>query len=272
MKRTRRSGQWFDSALYGPVALSAGWVPPLRYALRRDRVLALLQRLGPADVIEVGCGAGALLDELSRNGFRAKGLETSARARRVAASLAGDTGGSQQIVGVADPTWRGSADIVMAFDVLEHIEDDTAELGRWLDWLRPGGHVLISVPAHRRRWGAGDEWAGHHRRYDRSDVMRLVEQNGLRIEHMECYGFPLANLTEILGQRTYRRLIRERSPSLSLADASADSGVEREDYGRLFSLMDSPPGRVLFRIALAAQRMCKSTDWGSGFLLVARRK
>src|SRR3546814_16202134 len=81
--------------------------------------------------------------------------------------------------------------------------------------LAPNGKMILSVPAHRSRWGAGDVWAGHYRRYDRNDVEQLLVSCGMEVEHLECYGFPLANATELLGNIAYRRMIDRKSTRLN---------------------------------------------------------
>lgn len=264
---------WFRSPLFGLVAPSLGWAPPLRYLLRRERVLKLLRPLAPCRLLEVGCGAGALLDELAYKGHAATGLETSPRAFALARAIASATGGSQTLAMQPESSWEEAGfDLVCAFDVLEHIADDAGALSLWLGWLRPGGLVCLSVPAHRSRWGAGDEWAGHHRRYDRRDLVGLLDSHRLEVQHLECYGFPLANLTEWLGSRTYRRLMDERQRDVSSAEASAESGVERTDYLRLFRRMDTLPGRLALRCNFVLQSLAAGTDLGSGYLVLASRK
>lgn len=262
---------WFRSPLFGLVAPSLGWAPPLRYLLRRERVMKLLGPLAPCRLLEVGCGGGALLDEFASKGHASTGLETSPRAVALARAIAAATGGQQTLAAQPGPDWTGAFDLVCAFDVLEHVADDSAALGQWLDWLRPDGLVCLSVPAHRSRWGAGDEWAGHHRRYDRRDLVDLLAAHRLEIQHLECYGFPLANLTEWLGSRTYRRLMDERQRTVTSAEASAESGVERTDYLRLFRRMDTMAGRLALRANFALQSLAARTDLGSGYLVLARR-
>lgn len=259
------------SALFGLVAPSLGWAPPLRYLLRRARILRLMARIAADDTVEVGCGAGALLDDMSCLGFRAVGLEMSPRALAIAQALAKHGGGSQTIVDRADPAWAESKGLVCSFDVLEHIENDRQAVAEWVSWLRPGGWLMLSVPAHRRRWDAGDEWAGHWRRYDREDLVNLLRTSGLSIAHLECYGFPLANLTEWVGARTYRKRLAERAITITRGEASAHSGIERAEVMRLFRYLDTVFGRAALRFCIWLQAVTARTDWGSGYLVLARR-
>ena len=258
------------SDLFGVIAPELGWVPPIRFLLRRDRILRLLAGRGRGQMVEVGCGAGALLHELAEHAAIATGLETSVRAQGVASAIARQGHGKQRITSEPEPAWEKSCDLVCSFDVLEHIQDDRAALESWLGWLKPGAELCLSVPAHRKRWGSGDEWAGHWRRYDRQDLINLLEAQGLVIEHLECYGFPLANLTEWQGNRSYRKLLQQRGDS-SKAEATGESGVERSHYMRLFKVMDTLVGRLGLRIALFLQSWAASTDWGSGYLVLAKK-
>lgn len=260
-----------ESRLFGVVATGIGWVPPVRYLLRRARILRLLAKTSPGSLVEVGCGAGALLHELARRHLQAFGLETSPRARAMATEIARIGGGKQVILSEQPPEWGHGHDLVCSFDVLEHIEDDDEVIGLWSSWLKPGGRLCVSVPAHRRRWGAGDEWAGHWRRYDRRDLEQVLERHGLVIEYFECYGFPLANLTEWWGDRFYRRLLKQRGDTHSRAEATASSGIDRSEYLRAFGKMNSLPGRLGLRIAMWLQAATRGTDWGSGYLVLARK-
>lgn len=256
---------------WGPFDADAGWVPSLRYLLRRARILALVGELPRGRVLEVGCGSGALLLELSAMGFSCTGLETSAPARAIARRLAeGHRQAVPEIVSESVADWEGSFDLVAALDVLEHIAHDRAALAQWLRWLREGGRLLLSVPAHSRRWSAGDEWAGHYRRYDRAHLRTLIANMGLVIEHFECYGFPFANLTEAVGIPYYRLAMRRRK-SLSTDLASSLSGIERKPWLKLHGLLRSSLGKATVQTALVLQNRFLSTDWGSGYLLLARK-
>ncbi len=256
--------------LLGIVAPDVGWVPPLRYLLRRARVLSALDEVPATRVLEVGCGAGALLCELAARGLDVVGLETSAQAAALARRLALHCGSAHQVTSDSDASWCRRFDVVCSFDVLEHIEDDAAALREWHGWLGEGGVLLLSVPAHQKRWGSGDVWAGHWRRYDRSFLVRRVEEAGFRVDRIECYGFPLANLTEWVGNFVYRRMLI-RDGAAPRDAATAKSGIDRRHYLRLGGLLNSLPGRAMLCSALTLQYWARNTDWGSGYLVLARK-
>lgn len=257
--------------MFGVVAPALGWVPPLRYLLRRKRVLRLVKRFAPGKLLEVGCGAGALLIDLSQLGHECIGLETSPRAFEIARALAAGSRQKREITTTAGDDWGQRFDTVCAFDVLEHINEDRAALEQWVAWTKPGGNVLLSVPAHSRRWGAGDVWAGHYRRYDRAPLVSLLTNAGLQIKHIESYGFPLANLTEWVGEYMYARQLKQ-GEVLDRDKATAESGIQRDTYVRYFTWIESFPGRLAVRAAYAAQSVASRSDVGSGFIVWATRR
>lgn len=212
-----------------------------------------------------------MLAEFSAQGHDAIGLESSPRALSVARRVAAAIDCKYRLQDAPDAGWVGTIDMVCAFDVLEHIEEDSVALDQWAAWLRPGGVLCLSVPAHRRRWSAGDEWAGHYRRYDRSDLLEILRQKGMRIEHFECYGFPLANLTEWLGIRTYRRLLAGRAKTLGKKEATAGSGVDQRQSMRVFRWIDTWLGRLALRASFLLQSLFSQTNLGSGYLVLARK-
>lgn len=256
---------------FGVLAPDLGWVPPLRYLLRRRRVLALLKNMSCQSLLEIGCGAGALLVDLSRKGFHCVGLETSPLALEMATNISSASGVGHDVLSCPDANWGDTFDTVCAFDVLEHIDDDVTALSNWISWIKPGGSILLSVPAHSSRFGAGDVWAGHYRRYDRESLLQLVVDQGMRIHHVECYGFPLANLTEILGERTYRKLIKQRGETVDKNAASAESGIERSVYMKQFHLINSIPGKLALHLCFFAQWLMRHTNFGSGYLVLATK-
>jgi SAM-dependent methyltransferase len=78
-------------------------------------------------------------------------------------------------------------DAVVYINVLEHIEHDGAELALATSLLRPGGRVLIVVPAHQWLYAKVDRLTGHFRRYSKKSLLAVTRDNGLRIESMRYF-------------------------------------------------------------------------------------
>jgi SAM-dependent methyltransferase len=87
-------------------------------------------------------------------------------------------------------------DLVCAFEVLEHIRDDGAALREWRERIRPGGSLMVSVPAHATRYDAWDRLAGHFRRYDPVVLANALTASGFSDVQVRCYGMPLGFMLE----------------------------------------------------------------------------
>jgi SAM-dependent methyltransferase len=115
-------------------------------------------------------------------------------------------------------------DLVCAFEVLEHIEDDAAAVKEWLTRVRPGGWLLLSVPADQHRYNAFDKLVGHFRRYDPAMMEELLTSCGLTDVSVRRYGYPLNSVTEaarvMVGKR---RLARASTAATSVSERTAGS-------------------------------------------------
>jgi len=94
-------------------------------------------------------------------------------------------------------------DVVAAFDVVEHCEDDTVAVSELARVLAPGGRMMLSVPAYQWAWSDHDVLAGHHRRYTTRRLDRLVEGAGLTVAR-STYAFA-AVFPLFLAERAHRR-------------------------------------------------------------------
>ena len=129
-------------------------------------------------VVEIGAGQGAVGTRLALR-YDYVGVEPDpVSCARLQERLALAGRGEGVCGGVAALDGRRSFDLVCAFEVLEHIEDDVAALVEWQEYLRPGGWLLVSVPARPAHFDVADELAGHYRRYAPEDVRRLVVERG----------------------------------------------------------------------------------------------
>jgi len=256
----------------GPAAPDLGWVPAPRYLMRRARILRQLDTLEPGRLLEVGPGAGMLLIEAARRGFQCQALEVSIEARTLAEKVIALSGQHIPVLAAADVNWKESFNALFAFDVLEHIEHDRQALMQWHDWLRPNGTLLLSVPAHMRMWTAGDEWAGHFRRYERKPLLQLLRETGFTPEICECYGFPLTNLGERLSARVYaKRIHRDAGMDSDRKRNNDRSGTDRGPHLKLYPLLSSLPGKLALRTFFGMQHFFVGSDLGSGYLVKARR-
>lgn len=268
--------------LFGLAAPQHGWVPSPSYLLRRARITEYLDRIPSGSVLEVGCGAGGLIADFLERGWRCCAVDDSPSALKILQDLYGSDSRvtvSSSLLSSNDEQ-EEAFDLIAAFEVLEHIEYDEAALRSWLRRLKENGLVLLSVPAHRSRWSAADEWAGHFRRYDRADIENLLAACGLQVLELECYGFPLGNVVEPL--RAWLKWKTTPAPSVSatshavsdaadVAARTARSGTERTIEMKLYPHLSGILGSALMRTAFSLQRIFRHRDVGVGYFVVAKR-
>jgi SAM-dependent methyltransferase len=228
--------------------LATGRVAPLApNACLRYAVVRRMLPAGVTDVLEIGCGRGAFAVRLAAR-YNYLGIEpdreswAAARAslraagrgevRNIpAAVLAREVDPPHPPALLARPDGPRRFDLVCAFEVLEHIEDDAGALAQWAGLIRPGGWLLLSVPAHQSRFGPWDEFVGHFRRYDPSAISGLLARAGFTDVSARLYGFPLGYLLEparnVIGSR---RLAAARQESQ--AERTSGSGRQLQPSGR----------------------------------------
>lgn len=140
------------------------------YRGRRQIVMGAIERLAPpgdARILDAGCGSGRTLDELARWG-RVSGLDREP-AGVAAARSRGHT--DVRLGAVEELPWPNATfDLVTCLDVIEHTPDDLRTLTELRRVTRPGGHLLVTVPAYPRLWSAHDVACSHYRRYTRDSL------------------------------------------------------------------------------------------------------
>lgn len=184
-------------------------LPPLALnAWLRWDVVA--RQLPPADptlrVLEIGCGQGGFGARLAQR-YDYTGVDADATAAEVAAARVARAGGRGRVLtgDLATVVPDGEYDLVCAFEVIEHIEDDDAALADWARRVRPGGTLLLSTPAWARRMGPWDEIVGHYRRYDPPVLRDKLARAGLTDVELVHFGAPLGYALEtarnVMGRR-----------------------------------------------------------------------
>lgn len=178
-----------DDALYRDHddMLEEHWWFVGRRAVVRD---VLSRRLGGRDehrrIVDIGCGTGGMLDVLLPFGA-VEGMDFSedaiARCRARYGSLVG-----LRVGGIPEALPKpGTADVACAFDVIEHIDDDVAALRAVRTSLRPGGTLIVTVPAFAFLWSEHDDLNHHKRRYTRASLQRSLVAAGFKVDRISYY-------------------------------------------------------------------------------------
>lgn len=154
------------------------------YAERRYLLAAAVRELRPGVALDVGAAGGGNTRVLKHLGWRAVALEYGVDGAQVAAErglfvMRGDA--------TALPIRSLSLDLVVAFDVLEHIADDDAAATEIFRVLRPGGMLLVAVPCDPKLWSAHDEAVDHVRRYTRPTLCGLLTRTGFDLESVTSW-------------------------------------------------------------------------------------
>lgn len=152
------------------------------FTARREILASQIARLRlprPARILEVGCGTGGNLEMLSRFGSVCA-IEPDDESRLYAAERSGlDI--RRGLLPAGLPVFAEPFDLVAAFDVVEHVDDDVGAVAALGGLSRPGGLVITTVPAHQWMWSAHDEHHHHKRRYTLARYRALFKQAGLTL-------------------------------------------------------------------------------------------
>ena len=166
------------------------------------RIIKRLQLSSDAHILDIGTSTGTNLRMLRDLGFsRFEGLDHSDEAARWCA----EKGYGKVTVGdiCRLPFPDGEFDLVLATDVIEHVDDDSSALREIHRVLKPGGRVLITVPAFQALWGVQDDVGQHKRRYRASELLARTEAAGLSIYRKFYFNYLL--FLPILAMRTIIR-------------------------------------------------------------------
>ena len=194
-----------------------------------DAVIRALPLPRDARLLDLGCGTGANLNFLSAYG-RAMGLDWGAAAARYARArtsvpvFRGDV--------TALPFASNSMDLITAFDLIEHIDDDRRCVSELARVCRPGRFIMVTVPAFQWMWGRQDTINHHKRRYRADELVQLFTDQGLQIErftYINTLLFPV-----VAAVRLFRRVVPERGGELKSDFSMTKPGPINTLLGKLF--------------------------------------
>jgi SAM-dependent methyltransferase len=199
------------------------------YRGRRRIIRAELDRLPlpmGAQVLDAGCGSGRTLEEL-RDFGEVSGIELNPDAAEVARSR----GAFDVRIGrLEEMPWDdGTFDLITCLDVIEHTPDDRVTLAELRRVCKPGGWLLVTVPAYQSLWSQHDEANHHHRRYVRGTLRSPAQDAGWSVERMTSFNSLL--LAPAAAVRLARRRIHpsngEYTPDLQIGPAWLNGMLER---------------------------------------------
>jgi SAM-dependent methyltransferase len=223
------------------------------YRARREVIAALIRRVvrppANAAILEIGCGTGHNLAMLGQFGD-VDALELDEEARAIAEQRLGRSVMSAplpEIAGVADRHY----DVVGAFDVIEHIDDDHAALASIAGKIKRRGKLVMTVPAHQWMWSAHDVVNHHKRRYSKRSLRALIEGSPLKLERIGYFNsllFPVA-----VAERMVSKARGKDEADMSLPPAPLNAALERAfaTERHLIGRVPLPTGLSLFAVASA---------------------
>lgn len=221
------------------------------FVSRRKMALKLLAQYAPksVDVLDLGCGTGALMSRLEQT-MKPVGLDYSV----LAVEFCKERGLHDLIQGDAEklPFQNDSFDAVVSLDTLEHVEHDDLAMKEIFRILRPGGVLVMNVPAYKWLWGPHDVALMHFRRYTRGSAVRLLERSGFKLEsssYSVFFLFPIVLLIRALD-KTRHGPAKVRLPSVPSPINAA------------LAILQDIETAILTRVPL---------PWGSSVVAVARK-
>lgn len=208
------------------------------FRARRTVIWALLRRAGVDSVprlLDAGCGTGRNLVEFGRLGI-AEGIDVSPQAVDFCRSrgLEGVRQGALEELPFED----GRFDLLLATDVIEHLDDDRHALLELRRVARPGARLVVTVPAYRWLWSQHDTSLQHRRRYTAARLREQVTAAGWRAQ-VETYFFT-ALLPGVAAVRSVRRLRPAETPR-------SDMTLAPPALGRLLELASAGEAKLIER-------------------------
>jgi SAM-dependent methyltransferase len=243
-----------DEALYDEMAASERtyWWFVAKRRIIHSLIARYLAPSAAADAsrpvaLDIGCGTGAMLEELETQGFETVGCDSHPASLQACHSLS-----LEVLSGTLPddlPFDRESFDVVILSDVLEHVEQDAASVASVTSLLKPGGILICTVPAHPWMWTSRDELHHHKRRYRRREFRRLFdlpELSEILFSYYNSALFPLMIAARIVSRVTRSDEEPDIKPLPAPINALLRSVFEIEKT--LLGRLPFPPGGSLISV------------------------
>lgn len=218
---------------------------------KRNAVTRLIEKyIGKKNlkILDVGCGSGMNLTALGKYGD-AFGIDSSPEA----IMFCKKRNLKNVKLGIAEKTGfaANSFDLITALDVIEHTKDDSKSLEELYRILKPGGYIIITVPAYEALWSQWDVVLQHYRRYSREGLIKLLKDKKFEILKLS-YMYSFALLPVIVVRFFKNRLYKDNYPSdFSVTPDSANWLLKLVSKLELYLLLiwSIPFGTALITVA-----------------------
>ncbi len=234
------------------------------FATRTRAILAYLDMYvgandGSRRVLDVGCGAGNMAHHLRHYGTYV-GVDINSRPLRVARERNLTVAqGSADTLPYAD----ASFDIVALLDTVEHVPNETGVFAEAYRVLKPGGKLLVTVPAFMFLWSKNDVLNQHQRRYTRPELVTKLEKHGFRVlrsSYNNFFIFPLA--AAVILARRGRFEPDLASPHFDEEAYQVEMEPTPEPLNTLLHGVGHLEAAILRRVAF---------PWGTGIIAIAEK-
>lgn len=241
-----------------------GWVSTPAYKIRKKIILNYLKgrETKIRNFLEIGVGGGDLIKDLEQISVTGEGIDISSEAINEIKKLHSNKIKIYQ-KNFFDMEEENKYDLIIGLELIEHLPDDLRALKKINELLKNKGLIIISVPAHKKKWSILDVWAGHYRRYEKRNLIEKLEKQNFKIKKLYNYGFPLLNILLFIR----KKIMDPDSAKGSLENNTKKSGIDRgleKKFKFFFNDFFIFPFYMLQKLFLLA-------NLGPGYIVIAQK-
>lgn len=242
------------------------WVPTPTFLYRNylyEKIIVKFNR--KSNYLLIGVGTGFFLNRMEILGFNGKAIDISKEAIKIAKSNTNSMKTDIQFGDILKYKTNNKFDLILSFEVLEHINNDQLAINNIFKLLKNQGKFIFSVPAHMSKWGRMDEMGGHFRRYERKELVQKLKIAGFKIKTIWTFGFPVLNFIQLISKTGF---FTRTTLSTSKADKTKKSGI-RLDCDPKFKYLFS--NKYILLTLFKLLDLFTTTDRGLGYIVVAEK-
>jgi len=234
--------------------------------LRQSCVIDSIEHWKPGTFLEVGAGIGLMTEMFLSRGFSGYCYDLSSESRAILRTRLNQFCNQITILTELKLPPNTLFDYLLAFEVLEHIDDDLHALKLWSEFIKINGKIIVSVPAHQRKFSKSDELVGHVRRYEKDQLFNLLALAGYKNIKIVNYGYPITELSRLISNRLLKN---NNSPEIiPIEERNLKSSYSRP------SIIDNYLSKIPHKIFIPfknIQRLFYNFDLGDGMIAIAHR-